>query len=197
MKLKSYAATRLMAIAVVALFSAPASASIVTDNFVFTNNSSSVANGSFSYDSSKSGQLTYADLRSFTINLVASGQSYNLAFARTNRNYNYFGYNTNLNTFVPSLISGTQGPYAGILSAINRNLSNGFFFDPLLSQSNLGVLNSNDGVFAGYAPYSLNTATAFSVSCVSPVPLPPAGTLMGSVIGLWGAVGFRKRKSVA
>ncbi len=193
MKLKHDVAARILAISVTALFSVPASASLVTDNFVFTNNSSVVANGSFSYDSSKSGQLTYADLSSFKINLVTSARSYNLAFSLKNTNYNYFGYNTNLNTFVPSLVSGNQGPYAGILSAINSKLTNGFFFDPLLSQSNLGVTGSNDGVFAGYAPYSLNTATAFSVS---PVPLPPAGILLGSVIGLWGAVGFRKRKSV-
>ncbi|MHB1529316.1 MAG: PEP-CTERM sorting domain-containing protein [Acidiferrobacteraceae bacterium] len=195
MKLKCSVSARILAISVTALFSVPACASLVTDNFVFTNNSAVVANGSFSYDSSHSGQLTYADLSSFAVNLVlpAGKQSYNLAFALAHTNYNYFGYNTNLNTFVPSSVSGSEGPYPGILSAINnRNLTDGFFFDPLPSQSNLGVPGSNDGVFAGYAPYSTNTATAFSVT---PVPEPPAGILMGSGIGLlWGVVGFRKRK---
>ncbi len=196
MKLTGCIAKWLLANLAAALFTLPASASIVTDNFVFLNNSSVVANGSFSYDSLKSGTLTYANLRSFTVNLVAQAQSYNLAFVRSNKNknYNYFGYNTNLNAFVPALVSGKQGIYAAILSATNRNLTNGFFFDPLLSQSNLGVPNSNDGVFAGYAPYAVNTATSYSVS---PVPLPSAGILMCSAIGLWGAVGFRKRKPVA
>ncbi|MHB8427798.1 MAG: hypothetical protein ACYDGU_08550 [Acidiferrobacterales bacterium] len=192
MNLSAYTATRLLAISVAALFSVPANASIVKDNFVFTNNSAVVANGSFSYDSSKTGLLTYADLRSFTINLIAQSQSYNLAFARSNRNYRYFGYNTTLNQFVPSLIAGNQGPYVSILSATNRSLTNGFFFDPLQSQSNLGIPHSNDGVFAGYAPYALNTATAFSVS---PVPLPSAVILMCSAIGLWGAVSFRRKTS--
>jgi len=194
MKLKCSVSARILAISVTALFSVPASASLVTDNFVFTNNSSAVvANGSFSYNSSKSGQLTYADLSSFTAHLItpAGNQSYNLAFALANANYNYFGYNTNQNTFVPSLVSGNVGLYPAILSATNSSLTDGFFFDPLPSQSNLGVSGSNDGEFAGYAPYSTNTATAFSVT---PVPLPPAGILMGSVIGLWGVVGFRKRK---
>ncbi len=192
MKLSARTTTTLLVITMAALFSVSASASIVTDNFVFTNNATVVADGSFSYSSSKTGLLTYADLSSFTVNLITQSQSYNLAFVRSNRNYNYFGYNTNLNEFVPSLLSGKQGPYVAILSATNNKLTNGFFFDPLTSQSNLGVPKSNDGVFAGYAPYALNTATAFSVS---PVPLPSAGILMGSAIGLWGAVGFRRRKS--
>ena len=194
MKLTGRMAKWLLATSVAASFTLPASASVVTDNFVFLNNSSVVANGSFSYDSSKSGTLTYANLHSFTVNLVAQAQSYDLAFARSNKNYNYFGYNTNLNAFVPALVPGTQGVYAAIMSATNRRLTNGFFFDPLRSQSNLGVANSNDGVFAGYAPYAVNTATSYSIS---PVPLPCAGILMGSAIGLWGAVGFRKRKPVA
>src|SRR5262249_17401152 len=51
-------------------FAAPGYASTVTDNFTFSDLSNVLlANGSFSYDSSKTGVIGYADLSAFTIQM--------------------------------------------------------------------------------------------------------------------------------
>ena len=115
---------------------ASANASIITDVFTFYNSSNSVvASGSFSYDSSLSGTIGYANLNSFSVTIPGppGPQTYNLAFVNSltsSNDYVYFGYDIGANTFVPASVGspGYAGPFAGILAGLNSNGSNGFLF---------------------------------------------------------------------
>ena len=81
------------------------SASTITDNFQFFDNNSVVASGSFSYDSAKSGVLKFNDLTAFSI--TGAGNSYGLADVTGELNsYNYFGFDTVSNGFVPAPVNG-------------------------------------------------------------------------------------------
>lgn len=175
--LKVVALTAVLAAGVVV---APASASTITDAFSFENASNVVvASGSFSYDSSKSGTLSYADLNSFQITLFGApfgqpDQSYNLSFVQTLNpatNYVWFAYNTVSNSFVAGAPLGFPSVLAG------TNLSAGFFFD-----------DSSDYQFAGYSPVTTgcfgNCPTYASVA-INETPLPSTWTmLIAGFVGL-------------
>ena len=129
-----------------------ANAVTIADNFTFFDNTTVVARGSFSYDSSKSGTLTFGDLLSFTIN--GAGNSYTLldvtgasAPLDLATSYNYFGYNTVSKGFVPASIPGYNGNASGIFAATDGSGHNGFFFDPLVGSADPAGTGA-DGLFA-------------------------------------------------
>ena len=170
----------------------PTTASTITDNFTFTGNpgefnygppaNTVLATGSFSYDSSLAlGALTYNDLSAFSITVL--GVTYDKAFAlgSTAGDYNYFGWNTALSSWVPANVAGNQGTFAGILAAtqISGNLSSGFFFDPLVPQS---ILGNNDGVVEEYRQQAFGTVTSIQTSAT---PLPSTWLmLLSGFVGL-------------
>jgi hypothetical protein len=164
-------------------FSAPANASTITDNFSFLDDLGAVvANGSFSYDSSHSGLLGYGDLSAFTINLIAAGSSYDLAFVNSVSNYVYFGYDTVTNSFVPASIAGDFGSFDGILSAINDLRTTGFF------------ITTVPGTLRDYAtPIDANVAKY----TVAQTPIPAALPLFASALCGLGFVACRRRRSAA
>src|SRR5215216_6106151 len=98
-----------------------ANASTITNNFVFTDQSSTVVvSGSFSYDSAKTGVLGYSDLDAFSISLA--GESYSLAFVNSLTlavDYIYFGYDVSTNTFTPGLAPSIYGDLTSILAGVN------------------------------------------------------------------------------
>jgi hypothetical protein len=185
--MKSKLVVSALGMAFAAIFcTAQGNAATITDDFSFTDSSNAVvASGSFSYDSSHSGQLSYGDLSSFSITLA--GHQYDLSFVNSVSNYVYFGYDTTSNSFVPASVPGSVGNYPGILSAINASLNQGFFFDPLASMSGPG----NDGLFTEYASATTLTATSYSIS---QTPIPAALPLFASALGGLGFLGFRRKK---
>jgi hypothetical protein len=170
-----------------------AKATTVTDQFSFYDGSAVIASGSFSYDPSKySGLLTFNELTAFTIS--GQSQTYGLSDVQGLLNsYNYFGFDTNLQTFVPAIVSGYGAPADGILAAVNSDGSSGFFFDPLPGQSDPLLNGGNDGFYSfsqncNYCvtgPYP--SYTAFTISAVSGVP--EASTWVMMLLGFVG-VGF-------
>ena len=145
----------------IALGISSARAALITDVFSFFDSGNAViASGSFSYDSSNSGQLTYAQLSSFSISFPApNAQSFDLAFINSltpATDYVYFGYNTVSNSFIPASVPGGTAPASGILagghwSAGGNGIDNGFFIDPLVSQLDPGNPDA-DGIVAQYLP---------------------------------------------
>lgn len=175
-----------------------AQAATVTTSFDFKDGSSTtVAFGSFSYDSSSVGLLSYSDLASFSVTLVVDAITYTLANVNALSDapgaaYKYFGYDTTTNNFEPFPANGPVGPYNGILAA--TDLTTGFFFDPLTSQSG----PYNDGYFAAYPGNVNRYAETVSFSSVSGVPLPAGLPLILVGLGALGAVGAgRKSKKKA
>ena len=182
------------------LIGLPAKASTISDAFTFADSSNTViASGSFSYNSSHSGQLTFADLSAFSINMVYAGEVYDLSFVNSVSNYKYFGFDTSSNTFVPAPVAGSVGAYYGILSATNSNLTQGFFLDPLASQ---GGPNS-DGVMEAYLGQRLATALTMSINggpelsfAAAATPLPTALPLFATGLGALGLFGWPRKRRV-
>jgi hypothetical protein len=178
-------------------------ASTIVDDFQFLDAGSNVvASGEFSYDSSKSGTLGYADLSSFSVSLF--GQTYNLGFVNTlssaNGDYVYFGYNTVSNSFVSASVSGGQGASNGILAGTGfapaSPLATGFFFDPLAGDPDP---TNADGVFAEYSSNPGNGTLGTAASLViTPVPEPSTWAMMIlGFVGIAVASFRRKRQSSA
>jgi hypothetical protein len=178
-------------------------ASTITDEFQFFDGSTVVASGSFSYDSSQSGLLTFNDLTAFSIS--GAGNAYTLAdVTGALSTYNYFGYNTTLNSFVPGLVDGPQGQFELIFGATSATIQNGitnttsgFSFDPLPGQADPSGLGENDGLFAFYDPVNCGACelasdfpsfTSFSISAV-PEPSTWLMTLLGFL-----SLGFTVRR---
>ena len=170
-----------LAIAALVLPASISKASTITDEFQFFDGRKVVASGSFSYDSSQSGLLTFSDLTAFSIS--GAGNSYTLAdVTGALSTYNYFGYSTRLNSFVPSLVRGPQGPIELIFGATSAtiqggitNTTGGFTFDPLPGQADPSGRGENDGLFAFYDPVNCGACerasefpsfTSFSISAV-------------------------------
>jgi hypothetical protein len=152
-----------------------AGAATVSNNFVFFNGSDVVASGSFSYDSSSSGLLSFADLTAF--NIAGPAQSYGLSFVQSVVGYSYFGYDTTLNSFVPAQVLDTYAIFAA------TDTVSGFLFDPLVSQG-------GDGLFAFYNPPNCGACeqpsdfasfTSFTVSAV-----PELSTWVMTILGFLG-----------
>lgn len=192
MKNRSYFRT-VAAAAVLLTTVEAATASVIADNFAFYDSSSSlIASGTFSYDSSKAGVLSYGDLTGFSIALFpASPQTYNLTFANSltpgpGNDYVYFGYDTMSNSFLPAAIPGYAGPQSGILAATDG--TTGFFIDPLLGSADPAGTGA-DGLVAAYGPYTTATAVSYTVSAV---PEPSSWAMM--VFGFFGLAVIWARK---
>ncbi|HEY1600546.1 MAG TPA: hypothetical protein VGG64_13145 [Pirellulales bacterium] len=186
----------ILAIALASLFwTLPAAASTTTDDFTFSDGSTVIATGFFSYDSSLSGTLNYADLSAFSITIA--GQTYNLAFANggvPGSDYDSFSYNTVTNAFDPTIVNGAEGTFETILAAtqINGSLTSGFFFDPLPSQSDPLGNGYNDGLYSAYATGPADaTFTSFAIT---PTPLPSGWIMMLSALAGLGFLGCRRQK---
>ena len=170
-------------------------ASTVTDDFQFLNGSAVVATGAFSYDNSKSGLLSFSDLSSFSI--IGAGNSYSLADVTgvsLLSSYNYFGYDTGSNSFLPTLVDGPLGKLDVIFSALYQTVQDngngtktvttlsGFLFDPLPSQDDPN--GGNDGLYAFYNPPNcgdgqcLDQFPSFTSFSVSAVPEPSTWVMM-------------------
>lgn len=190
-----------------AIATSAANAATVTDQFEFYDNRTLVASGSFSYSSSNySGLLTFSDLLTFTIS--GQGQTYGISDVLGPLNsYNYFGFDTTSQTFVPAAVGGSSGSADAILSAVDETFSSGFFFDPLPGQPDPLSNKGNDGLYSFYLNCTYCTATgvhpsytALTVSAVTGVPSVPAvpegSTWVMTILGFAG-VGFAayRRKS--
>ena len=165
-----------------------AAANPITEDFVFTDSGATQATGSFTYDSSAAGTITYADLSAFSLTITATGNTYDLAFVNSATDYIYFAFDPTTKSFVPGFISsGFGGPYESLLSAINSNGSNGFFFDPFTSMN----VPDNDGEYTDYAAGYDGFADAVTFRTV-----PEPASLAALLIGLT-AVGYvRRRRAV-
>jgi hypothetical protein len=206
------------ALAGAAMSVSAASAAPIVDNFVFSDGSSVVASGSFSYDSSKSGLLTFGDLLSFSISGAAN--SYDLSYVNglsqltaPLSSYSYFGYNTNSNSFVPALVNGPQGPLDLIFGAALESSSgnpdgsttvttlSGFLFDPLPTQTDPN--GGNDGLFAFYSPVNCGNCQvasdfpSFTSFSVSAIPEPSTWAMMLLGFAGVGFMAYRRKNNVA
>jgi PEP-CTERM motif len=172
-----------------------AHAATITDNFVFFDNSTVVASGSFSYNSANSGLLTYNELSAFSF--TGNASSFGLSDVQSGgalSNYNYFGFNTTLNAFVPAAISGDVGTFSGIFAATNPSLTSGFFFDPLIGQADPAGTGA-DSLYTLYNAGPVNASyTSYTVSAV-PEPSTWAMIILG-ICGL-GFMAFRRKNQMA
>jgi hypothetical protein len=166
------------------LCAAQANAATITDNFSFTDvgGYGVVASGSFSYDSSSSGVLSFGDLDSFTINFL-DGTSYDLADVNAITGPKYFGFDTVSTRFVQAAIPGSVD---GFLTAIDGSLSNGF----------LAYIDGPGFTVANAASYFFR-ATEYSVSQVSSTPIPATLPLFASGLGGIGFLAYRRKKQAA
>ncbi|WP_298281555.1 PEP-CTERM sorting domain-containing protein [uncultured Bradyrhizobium sp.] len=133
-----------------ALGATSANAATITDQFSFLDSSNAViASGSFSYSSTATGTIGFADLSAFTF--TAFGTSYNLGYVNSVStdpsagNYVYFGYDTVAHQFVPAAIDGYNGPYSAILAATDGY--NGFFVSPLAGQADPAGTKADGQIF--------------------------------------------------
>ena len=186
----------LVAVLATAMSSSVVNASTITDSFSFYDNSTVVATGSFSYDSSNSGVLTFSELTAFTIS--GQSQTYGLSDVQGSLNsYNYFGFDTSSKTFVPAAVNGYLGLTDGIFGAVDNGGHNGFFFDPLPGQADRLSNNGNDGAYAFYQNCGYCTAgpfPSFTSFTVSAIPEPSTWVMM--ILGFAG-LGFMAYRRTA
>lgn len=190
-----------------ALCASGASASVIVENFAFMKaNNTVVAQGSFAFDSSKTGVIGYSDLSAFSISLANT--TYDLAFINSLSapyDYIYFGYDVAANLFVPAAVSGyanVAGPpaccevYSGIMAGVNNIPNVGFFIDPLVGSAPTGA----DGAVANYAYVYANPpiAASYTITRVAAAAVPEPSTwlmMLGGFFGL-GCVLRRARPSM-
>jgi hypothetical protein len=188
--LKSLAAGVLIAAAAVA---APAQAAVVT--FDFSLNGNSRANGSFEYSDTKTGQLTFEDLESFTLTTVggaielADGTSrdfpsftYSLTdvLGMSNR---YFGFDATARMLAAGTFEGFDFPL--VFAAYDDTASNGFLIDFYANNSGGGSVTDFAGGYQdGYDGISLTAS----------VPEPASWALMLAGFAMVaGATRYRRR----
>jgi hypothetical protein len=173
----------LQAAVALCVFAAPGRASTITDNFSITDSSNAlIASGSFSYESSKSGTLGYADLSAFSINIPFLAD-YDLAFVGTVPDYVYFGFSTVTHDFVTANISGPNGNFDSIMSAPYVVFNKGFFVNPI------------PGYVHEYYTGQIIPATNYTITQVSQTPIAGALPLFASALGGLGFFGWRRRDS--
>jgi hypothetical protein len=166
---------------------APAAAAVTTVDYDFvTAGGGSAGGGSFSFDSSLTGLLTYNDLDSFSITIGAG--SYDLAYVLSGGfgSYYYFGFNATTELFESASIDG----FEQILSAIKSDFSSGFFVrnDPAFT------LARNYNPESGELPF---VRVAINSSTGGAVPEPATWAMMIAGFGLVGAVSRRRRAAVS
>lgn len=187
--------------AAIALVSAgAANAAPVTKNFTFNDLSNSpIVTGSFTYDSSLVGDVSYGSLSAFNISLgLPHPASFDLNFVNTADQYVYFDYNPVSNQFVAADVNGYQGFFGELMGAIQGQGSSGFFLDPLTNMA----IDGNDGIFCTYgagggcngnADYGfVGTYAVTDASTNEAVPEPLTLSIFGA--GLAGAAALRRRK---
>jgi|GEM_PF-6425163 len=154
----------------------------VTANFV-DSSSTTLSTLLFSYDDSKSGQLSYGDLLSFDLNTGYSSYSLADALAATS-SYVYFGYDTISQKFISNDIGG----FPQILSALAGDFASGFFYR---NDQDYTILRD----YRPGAPGEVSFDHVEISSIVSAVPLPAGGLLLLSGVGALGGMGaFRRLK---
>lgn len=162
-------------------------AAAATVDFRYELSGSPVATGSFSYADGATGVLGYGDLTAFSVSLA--GQTYTLADVLPLTNYVHFAYDIAANSFLvdPSLC-GTAGCFESSLSAINDDLTFGFFFT--------GPPNPDLGVATEYTTgLSFDFDTIVLVPAGVSVPEPGSIALMG--LGMLGLGALGRRRSAA
>lgn len=186
-----------------------ASASVIMETFAFKKaNNTVVAQGSFSFDSSKTGVIGYSDLSAFSITLANT--TYDLAFINSLSaplDYIYFGYDVGANLFVPAAVSGYANldppaccdVYSGIMAGVSTKPNVGFFIDPLVGSADPAHTGA-DGAVANYAYNYVTppTAASYSITPAASAAVPEPSTwltMLGGVFGL-GCVLRRARPSM-
>lgn len=157
-------------------------------NFSFDLNGVSAAHGSFSYDSAKTGQLTYADLLSFEFALPDT--TYDLSFVTSSdvTSYVYFGWNATSNTFVKANVGGYGGGFDSILGAVASDANSGFFTG---YESNLP--NVFDYSSSNYTDFD----TVSTAVVTSAVPEPAGWSMMLVGLGLVAGAARYGRRSMS
>ena len=173
------------AVACTSVASTPALAATTIVNFAFEDSGTTLATGSFSFDSSLSGALTYSDLSNFS--LALPNETYDLSFVNSGgfSQYYYFGYNATAGVFQ----TATVGGFPQILSAIKTNFNDGFFVrnDPG------ATIFRNYNPESGDISFTNVTVSSRSVSGAVPEPATWAMMLLGfGFVG--GAMRSAKRR---
>lgn len=200
----------LAAFCTLTLWISPSSGSTITRYFAFFDGQSfPVADGSFSYDSSVTGNLGFSNLSAFSI--TVAGVPYDLSFVNglssSSGDFVYFDYNPVLNKFVTGSVTGTYfdgaayttGTFDSILAATGTAaqslpLTQGFFFDPISGAGADGIYSEYTMGFSGQAE-SLVIASNPITSAV-----PEASTWLMMLVGmvsLAGASLLRKKSRLA
>lgn len=196
------------------LAATPASATTISKTFSFFDSAVSppdaaYVTGSFSYDDSLSGVLSFADLSTFSITMQhrndAGTTTYNLAFVQLPQTYSYFGYNATTNTWVPTAVSYSGTPWSSILVAANGPLNNGFWFDALTSMDDPAGNGTNNGYYCDYstskcgAPgdHYVDGFTIENASAIQATPLPAALPLFATGLCGLGLFAWRRKRKAA
>jgi hypothetical protein len=153
--------------------------SFICDNCVRGDPTYASAFGSFSYSSTLTGVLDYADLTSFDLDLPEDGDTFDLAFERSGTIFDYFAYDTITNEFV----QGTVADDPDFLSSAASGLTAGYFFTP----------TGFDEYGGGGAEGSYTSIEITPVSAGAPEPASFA-LVASALLGL-GALRCRKRRS--
>ena len=164
---------------------APAAHAAVTivDYSFDTAGGTSVGGGSFSYDSSLTGALTFADLASFTLTLGSN--TYDLSFVNSGNfsPYYLFGFNADSGTFVSQSVGG----FPTILAGIKNSFTEGFFVRNDANYTLVRDYASNAGeIYFDHVSISMSTGA---------VPEPATWAMLITGFGLVGAA-LRRRTAV-
>jgi len=174
---------------VVILYGSVARATTV--DFTILDSATKVAGGSFSFATGLTGVLSYSNLSAFSVQILG-GPTYDLTFAETAPNYQYFAYNTSTNVFVPTNIGGSEYE---VLGALNLSNLTGFIVSSgspeQLATYYTGCQDCS--VFSGYTTINYNVIT----TPVTTTPLPAAFPLFGAGLGLIGLLVGRRQRKIA
>lgn len=183
MRIKAWFAAGLLLTAM----SIPAAAGTVSVDFSFLSGATTQASGQFTFDSSKTGVLSYSDLTSYSIAFPSSGDTFNLAFVNSGAfsDFLYFGFDTSTDTFVTQNIDG----FPEIMSAIKADFASGFF-----TRDDAAAMVVRD-----YGPHPTGELSfdALNISVTSAVPEPSTWAMM--LLGFFGLgfMAYRRQNKLA